>query len=322
MAQLVGVLNMSHGPFTNLPADKWENVRQNRPPYRADVPVETPEERVAKAARIKAGVEVMKQKLAEMRPDVIVTFGDDQFENFDFNNYPSLSVYVGDEFVGPDNSSRGKPEMYHSVKNYKPLAVHLLRSLIQNGFDPAFQLGLQNDKGMCHAIMRPLELLDNYDIPVVPLLANGYYPPQLPAKRCYQIGKAARLAIDSFPEDIRVVGIGSGGMWHTPGRDGSYIDEVFDQTCLRYIEKGDIQGLAEYFDSYQVPDGDTSQAILGGIHGMTGLDTICGPQMGTRETCEWIAASAMVEGRPQTVVDYIPVYSSPIGTAFAYCDSV
>ena len=322
MAQLVGVLNMSHGPFTNLPPDKWENVRQNRPPYRSDVPVETPDERVAKAARIKAGVEVMKQKLNEMRPDVIVTFGDDQFENFDFNNYPSLSVYVGDEFVGPDNSSRGNPEKYHSVKNYKPLAVHLLRSLIQNGFDPAFQLGLQNDKGMCHAIMRPLELLDNYDIPVVPLLANGYYPPQLPAKRCYQIGKAARLAIDSFPEDIRVVGIGSGGMWHTPGRDGSYIDEVFDQTCLRYIEKGDIQGLAEYFDSYQVPDGDTSQAILGGINGMTGLDTICGPQMGTRETCEWIAASAMVEGRPQTVVDYIPVYSSPIGTAFAYCDSV
>src|SRR5487761_2028838 len=322
MAQLVGVLNMSHGPFTNLPPDKWENVRQNRPPYRSDVPVETPDERVAKAARIKAGVEVMKQKLNEMRPDVIVTFGDDQFENFDFNNYPSLSVYVGDEFVGPDNTSRGNPVKYHTVKNHKPLAVHLLRSLIQNGFDPAFQLGLQNDKGMCHAIMRPLELLDNYDIPVVPLLANGYYPPQLPAKRCYQIGKAARLAIDSFPEDIRVVGIGSGGMWHTPGREASYIDEVFDQTCLRYIEKGDIQGLAEYFDSYQVPDGDTSQAILGGINGMTGLDTICGPQMGTRETCEWIAASAMVEGRPQTVVDYIPVYSSPIGTAFAYCDSV
>lgn len=322
MAQLVGVLNMSHGPFTNLDPDKWENVRQNRPPYRADVPVETPEERVAKAARIRAGLDVMNAKLEEMRPDVLVIFGDDQFENFDFNNYPSLSVFVGEEFVGSDNSSRGHPEKYHTVKNHKPLAVHLLRSLIQNGFDPAFQMALQNDKGMCHAVMRPLEFFNNYDIPVVPLLANGYYPPQLPAKRCYQIGKAARLAIDSFPEDIRVVGIGSGGLWHTPGREASYIDEVFDQSCLRYIEKGDILGLAEYFDSYQVAEGDTSQAILGDISGMTGLDTISGPQMGTREMCEWIAASAMVEGRPQTVVDYIPVYSSPIGTAFAYCEDV
>jgi hypothetical protein len=302
--------------------DKWESVRQSRSPYRSDVPVETAEERVQKAARLRAGIEVMNEKLAEMRPDVLVMFGDDQFENFDFNNYPSLSVYVGDEFQGPDNGSRGKPEEYHTVKNYKPLAVHMLRTLIQNGFDPAFQLGLQNDKGMCHAIMRPLEFFNYPDIPVVPLLANGYYPPQLPAKRCYEIGKAARIAIDSFPEDIRVVGIGSGGMWHTPGRDESYIDEHFDQTLLRYLEKGDIQGMAEYFDSYEVAPDDKSQRVLDGISGMTGLATISGPQMGTRETCEWIAASAMVDGRPQTIVDYVPVYASPIGTAFAYCDSV
>ena len=322
MAQLVGVLNMSHGPFTNLAPEKWENVRQSRPPYRSDVPVETEEERVTKAARIRAGLDVMNAKLEEMRPDVLVIFGDDQMENFDFNNYPSLSVYVGDEFKGSDNSSRGKPEEYHTVKNHTPLAVHLLRTLIQNGFDPAFQMALQNNKGMCHAVMRPLEFFNNYDIPVVPLLANGYYPPQLPAKRCFEIGKAARIAIESFPEDIRVVGIGSGGMWHTPGRDESYIDEEFDQTLLRYLEKGDIQGMAEFFDSYEVPSGDKSQRVLGGISGMTGLDTISGPQMGTRETCEWIAASAMVDGRPQTIVDYIPVYASPIGTAFAYCDSV
>ena len=322
MAQLVGVLNMSHGPFTNMDPEKWENVRQNRPPYRADVPVETPEERVTKGARLKAGLDVMNAKLEEMRPDVLVIFGDDQFENFDFNNYPMLSVYIGEEFVGSDNSSRGNPDKYHHVKGHKPLAVHILRSLIQNGFDPAFQMGLQNDKGMCHAVMRPLEFFNNYDIPVVPLLSNGYYAPQLPAKRCYEIGKAARLAIDSFPEDLRVVGIGSGGLWHTPGREESYIDEVFDQTCLRYLEKGDILGLAEYFDSYVIPAGDKSQQIHEGISGMTGLEAISGPQMGTRETCEWIAASAMVEGRPQVVVDYIPVYASPIGTAFAYCEDV
>jgi len=322
MAQLVGVLNMSHGPFTNLPADRWESIRQSRPTYRSDVPVESPEERLAKAGRIKAGIAVMNEKLREMDPDVLVIFGDDQFENFDFNNYPSLSVYVGGTFAGPDNDSRGKPEKYHLVRNHRPLAVHLLRSLISSGFDPAFSLGLQNDKGMCHAIMRPLEFFDTYDLPVVPLLANGYYPPQLPATRCYEIGRAARTAIDAFPEDLRVVAVGSGGLWHTPGRADAYLDEEFDQTCLRYLEKGDILGVAKYFDSYTVPDGDLSQAVVPDVAGMTGLDSLSGPQMGTREICEWIAASALADGRPQTIVDYIPVYSSPIGTAFSYCDDI
>jgi Catalytic LigB subunit of aromatic ring-opening dioxygenase len=321
MAQLVGVLNMSHGPFTDMAPEKWTSVRQSRPPYRADVPIDSEEEQVAKAERIRAGLDVMRAKLEEMRPDVLVIFGDDQLENFDFNNYPSLSVFVGDEFKGADHNGRGRPETYHTVKNHRPLAVHLLRTLIENGFDPAFQMGLQNDKGMCHAIMRPLEFFGTYDIPVVPLLANGYYPPQLPAIRCYEIGRAARLAIDSFPEDVRVVGIGSGGMWHTPVREEPYIDEEFDLTLLRLLEKGNIQGMAELFDSYEVPVGDKSQRILG-VAGMTGLEAISGPQMGTREVCEWIAASAMVDGRPQTVVDYIPVYASPIGTAFAYCDKV
>ena len=44
-----------------------------------------------------------------------------------------------------------------------------------------------------------------------------------------------------------------------------------------------------------------------------------GPQFGSRETCTWISAAATAEGRPTTIVDYIPVYASPVGNAFAYC---
>ena len=36
----------------------------------------------------------------------------------------------------------------------------------------------------------------------------------------------------------------------------------------------------------------------------------------------WIAASSVAEGRPFTIVDYVPIYASPIGTAFAYCDDI
>ncbi|MGH7418634.1 MAG: hypothetical protein ACREKB_12755, partial [Candidatus Rokuibacteriota bacterium] len=52
--------------------------------------------------------------------------------------------------------------------------------------------------------------------------------------------------------------------------------------------------------------------------GATGLPDAVGPRGGTRETCNWIAAAAVAEGRPATLVDYVPIYASPIGAGFAY----
>lgn len=84
---------MSHGPFTSLELpslepEKWESIRQARLPYRGDVPVETPQERLEEAENSKAGVDLLHQKLIESKPDVLVIFGDDQFENFNFSNSP------------------------------------------------------------------------------------------------------------------------------------------------------------------------------------------------------------------------------------------
>lgn len=322
MARLVGVLQTSHGPFTNLPPERWDSIRLNRS-YRSDVPWETEEEVLSKSERAKAAIEVLREKLNEMNPDVLVIFGDDQNECFDFSNFPALSVFVGESFKGPEPGTRGKPELYRSIPGHPGLAVHMLMSLLSNRFDPAFsQTDPNPEHGMCHAVMRPLEFLERYDIPVIPVLANGYYPPQPPAIRCYEVGRAVREAIDSYPEDLRVVAIGSGGLWHTPMRNEAYLDEEFDHSILNYLEKGDIRGMAEFFDSYKVPDGDTSQDISAGQRGMTGMPTLSGPQMGTRETCNWIGAAATADGRPTTVIDYIPIYASPIGTAFAYCDDV
>jgi hypothetical protein len=319
MAQLVGVLNTSHGPFTTLAPEKWEAVRQGRS-YRSDVPIESDAERVEKHERAAKGLSILKSLLYELKPDVLVVFGDDQFENFDFNNYPTISVFAGEQFNGPDNDTRGKPEAYHKVNGHPALGTAILTGLLQRDFDPGFMLGDSNpEHGMCHAIMRPLEFFDAYHFPVVPVLINGYYPPQATAVRAYKVGKAVREIIAEYPEDLRVVVIGSGGMWHTPGRENSYIDEGFDQKLLEYLAKGDILGMAQYFDAYKIPEGDTSQDVGPGIRGMTGLPSLSGPQMGTRETCEWIGAAATVEGRPFTVIDYIPIYASPIGTSFAYC---
>ena len=41
---------------------------------------------------------------------------------------------------------------------------------------------------------------------------------------------------------------------------------------------------------------------------------------GTGEVRNWIAAAAVVDGAPGTVVDYVEINASPVGAAFAYWD--
>jgi 3-O-methylgallate 3,4-dioxygenase len=322
MAQLVGILHTSHGPLTYSSPDTWDAYRAKRV-LRSDVPAETHEEQIEKANRSKAGIAALNAKLLEMNPDVIVIFGDDQKELYGFNNFPTLSVYTGESFTGPEIETRGRPELFHTVPGHPGLAIRILRSFLAEGFDPAFsQTDPNPEKGMCHAVMNPLQAFHNHSIPTVPVLVNAYYPPQITAMRCYQIGRVIRKAIDEYPEEIRVVVIGSGGLWHTPGRPEAFLDEEFDRKCLSYLELGDIREMAEYFDAYRVADDDPSQQMTPDVQGMTGMPPTGGPQFGTRETCNWIGAAAVADGRPNVVVDYIPMYASPIGTAFAYCDSI
>jgi hypothetical protein len=80
--------------------------------------------------------------------------------------------------------------------------------------------------------------------------------------------------------------------------------------------------MAEYFDAYVIPDDDTNQDTSQRARSITGMPSPDGPALGTRETCAWIAAAAVTEGRPTTIVDYADVYASPVGDAFAYCADV
>jgi hypothetical protein len=85
------------------------------------------------------------------------------------------------------------------------------------------------------------------------------------------------------------------------------------------MAKGDAEGMARYFDNYHIPAGDLSQAVPPKGKASTGMPVLGGPQGGTREIANWIATAAAA-GKPATIVDYVPVYASPIGCGFAYWD--
>ena len=64
--------------------------------------------------------------------------------------------------------------------------------------------------------------------------------------RCYNLGRAIGRAIASYPEEVRVVVIGTGGLSHQlDGQRAGFINKDFDLMCLEKIVT-DPLALARY----------------------------------------------------------------------------
>jgi Catalytic LigB subunit of aromatic ring-opening dioxygenase len=337
MARVCTVIAASHSPFLFTPSEQWEPGRATRLArggLSPDTTVDSVAENAVKEARIKAAFGKLRERLDAAKPDVLLIFGDDQLEQFNFKNFPALSLFTGSSYagykisrwvglpVGPKRPEREKtPDNWVTVQSHPEFSHALMRELIVDGFDLAFTNDLPDpDEGMGHAFMRPSYYLDpEYKIPSVPFFVNCYYGPQPTAKRCYQLGRAVRAAIERIPLDLNVAVIGSGGLWHLPNYPNSWLDETFDANILAGIKAGDARKTAEYFDSVVPPYDPANKASVNLASGGTGM--VLGYGGGTGETRNWIVASAVADGKPGTVVDYIPVYASPIGAGFAYWDN-
>jgi hypothetical protein len=301
---------------------------------RDDVPFDDDSANARKAERIRRAFGVLRERLAAVRADVLVIIGNDQRELFDFSNYPAIALLACAELEGilvHDASAPYEDAERARFPGHPAFAATLLAGLMERSFDPAFALDMPAaGHGLPHAIMNPMRSLTDFTTPIVPLMLNCYYAPQVTAERSYALGRALAEIIASDPSELRVAVIGSGGLWHTPGEQRVYIDEAFDATLLSHMERGAIHAMARHFDDYRIRDDDPSQqaaprgarseALRAVGFEYTGLPLPRGPQGGTRETCCWIAAAAVVDGLPATVVDYVPIYASPIGVGFAYWD--
>src|SRR3546814_5049416 len=75
-------------------------------------------------------------------------------------------------------------------------------------------------------------------LPIVPLALNTYYAPNQPTpRRCYALGQAIRRAVESYPEDIKVGVIASGGLSHF------VVDEELDRGLIEAIRTKDVAAL-------------------------------------------------------------------------------
>ncbi|MEO6380114.1 MAG: hypothetical protein ABIO37_18985 [Caulobacteraceae bacterium] len=333
MATVSIAICASHSPFLYATPEEWTAARiaRERPgAFAAGLAADSDAETAAKHARCMAAFEVLRRKLEAARPDVLVIFGDDQLEQFDFGNFPAFCIFIGEEFSGYKISPfvglpTGKPrekrprdaEHWVTAPGHPPLAKRLMTGLMTRGFDMAFSAG--KAEGVGHAFMRPLlSLTPGFDIPTVPIYINCYYGPQPTGARCHQLGRAIREVIDGWPSDLKVGVIGSGGLWHTPLGDEALIDGGFDAAILGAARSGDAKAMAAAFDACTPSFDPDDPRQLDQASGGTGM--VLGYGSGTGEVRNWIAAAAVVDGTPGTVVDYVEINASPIGAAFAYWD--
>lgn len=329
MAEVSLVIACSHSPFLYLEPEGWDQIRSRRP-VKKDTPRDSVEVNKEKFQRCMKAFSTLREKLEWAKPDVLLVFGDDQLEQFNFGNFPAFAIYLGasaeahreraghlrrilgQTFIDGMIETRGQPQ----------LGRELMTALVRKGFDLAFSLELpEPKKGMGHAFVNPSYYLNpSFDIPILPFFVNCYYAPQPPAKRCYELGRAVRQIIEELPMKLKVAVIGSGGLWHTPGVPEAFLNEEFDRSILEFVKLGSGRKMAEYFDNFPWPYSSATPEVVQQLSGGTGM--FGGVGSGVGETRNWIVAASVADGSRGTVIDYVPVYASPCGMGFAYWDQL
>ncbi len=232
MAELLG-LGCSHGPIILTPPEVWHKSRERifgrNPDFQAPPQLieELGDDNGLTQDRLdqKKVVEafgVMRDRLHEWQPDVLMVIGDDQSENFKQDNLPPFCLYTGEEVDGyPFRNVGGKNNIWDAAANTKftfrcpkDFSRDMRNSLIRDGIDMASSSSLQGwDWGLAHAIINPLVYLDpEGKFPLLPLFVNCYgeeagpdYPPRPTARRCYEVGQSIRRFLDTRDERVAVV---------------------------------------------------------------------------------------------------------------------
>jgi protocatechuate 4,5-dioxygenase beta chain len=180
--------------------------------------------------------------MAETKPDVVFAIYNDHASAFSVEVIPTFALGCAAEFPPADEGWGPRPVPV--VKGHPELASHIAQSVILDEFD----LTICNKMEVDHGLTVPLNLMfgspTEWPCPVIPLAVNVVQYPPPTGHRCFMLGHAIRKAIESYPEDLRVVVFGTGGMSHQiSGPRAGLINSKFDKAFLDNLTK-DPQKLA------------------------------------------------------------------------------
>jgi protocatechuate 4,5-dioxygenase beta chain len=172
--------------------------------------------------------------LAEARPDVAVIVYNDHGLNFFLDKIPTFAVGAAAEYQSADEG--------WNIPTVLPftgdpgLSWHVINSVVADEFDVTMCQEMLVD----HAVCNPMALLwpggKPWPVKIVPVEINTVQFPLPSAKRCYQFGQAIGQAIARYPEDLRVVVIGTGGLSHQlDGERAGFINKKFDHEFMESL---------------------------------------------------------------------------------------
>ena len=193
MARIIGGIACSHTPTIGFAHDKAT----------ADDPVWGP---------IINAFAPVKGWLKAQKPDVAIVVYNDHVTSFFFDHYSTFALGIGERFDVADEG--GGPRDLPAASGHPALAAHIGHSLAADEFDLSFF----QDRALDHGAFSPLSVLcdhaDGWPFPIVPLQVGVLQAPSPTARRCWKLGQALRRAIESYPEDLRVAIIATGGLSH------------------------------------------------------------------------------------------------------------
>lgn len=316
MAKVVLGLGTSQSPLLSIEPADWSDLAKADEPRRlarADGAYVTYSEALAAAGdryadirdkfagisqRAQEAVQRLSAAVAKAKPDLVVLIADDQRELFTHATLPALAVLREPVLSNPLSDKPDDPPWRRAITRNTALsperkypgdtafADHLIERLIEKHFDVGVAQNPDNPSknGLGHAWAFVINrLFGDRAIPVVPVLLNTWYPPNVPTPaRSFDIGVALREAIDEHPSDLRVAVIASGGLSH-------YLpNEELDRSVLAGVTARDREALAHLPRSWLAS--------------------------GSGQVLDWILLSGAMAGLRHQWTEYLPTYRTVAGT--------
>ena len=217
MATIIGAVATSHTPTIGFAYDRH---KQNDPVW----------------APIFENFKPVQQWLVDKKPDVLLIVYNDHVTSFFFDHYSAFALGIDNQYSVADEG--GGIRQLPPVKGHAALSHHIGASLMADEFDMSFFQG----KPLDHGCFSPLSMMwphqPKWPGAIIPLQVGVLQFPIPSAARCYRLGRSLRKAIESYPENLKVVLIATGGLSHqVHGERAGFNNTTWDNTFLDLIEK-------------------------------------------------------------------------------------
>lgn len=230
--------------------------------------------------------------LGKEKPDLAVVIYNDHGLNFFLDKMPTFAVGAAARY---DNADEGWGiPVLPSFTGDPDLSWHIINDLVAHEFD----ITMCQEMLVDHAFTLPLKLMypdagANWPVRTIPITINSVQHPLPSAARCYKLGQAIGRAIASYPKDMKVVIVGTGGLSHQlDGTRAGFINKDFDLLCMDKIVNDPVALTA--YSNRQIIELAGSQGV---------------------ELMTWIAMRGALQGRVSKVTSTYHVPISNTGGA-------